>query len=333
MDHALLHFGYAIAAVAAHAQISVSQYGVVRIKTETAVQRAHQSARGNHRRSDQQGADGDLHDKREVSNGDVTPDAGERSRFDDFIGIGVKYMPYRDGAKEESAGQSQEQSHAINVGVRVHRHMDGPSGKWLPCAQSAEERNAAPEPDSAAHQGKQHGFRKELPQNARAAGSKSKAQGHFARTVSGPRGEEAAEVGASGQQNQAGEEHQSGHESADGLAKIVAIETWTSQGKRSFVVVLGIGFFEIGADGVQIGNRLCRSDSRFQMSHGHKNPAVAARVQVIYALDLLLVHDGHKETRIEKHQGAVEAGRRYTDDGKGLLVDLDNAAYHAAIIL
>src|SRR5439155_4721435 len=204
---------------------------------------------------------------------------------------------------------------------------------WLPCAQSAEERNAAQEPDSAAHQGKQHGFGKELPQNARAAGSQSKPQSHFARTVSGARGEEAAEVGASGQQNQAGEKHQSGHESADGLAKIVTIEAGTGQGKSSFVVVLGIGLFEIGADGVQIGNRLCRSDSRFQMSHGHKDPAVAARVQVIYTLDLLLVHDGHKETRIEEHQGAVEAGRRNANDGKGMLVHLNDAAHHAAIIL
>ena len=172
-----------------------------------------------------------------------------------------------------------------------------------------------------------------MPQNARAARSQRKAQSYFARTVSGARGKEAAEVGASGQQNQAGEKHQSGHESADGLAKIVAIEAGTGQGKSSFVVVLGIGFFQIGADGVQISNRLCRSDSRFQMSHGHKDPAVAARVQVIHALDLLLVHDGNKETRIEEHQGAVEAMRRHADDGKGMLVDLNNAAYHAAIIL
>ena len=132
-----MHFGHSIAAVTAHTQIGVSQYGVVRIKTETAVQRAHQSAHGNHRRSDQQGADGNLHDKREVSDGDATPDAGERSRFDDFIGIGVKHLPYRDGAKEESAEDHDQDSisaalRKAGLNVRVAKHRWQGQAEWAP---------------------------------------------------------------------------------------------------------------------------------------------------------------------------------------------------------
>src|SRR5260370_29113844 len=69
------------------------------------------------------------------------------------------------------------------------------------------------------------------------------------------------------------------------------------------------------------------------MSPGHKNPALAARVQVVLTLDLLLVDNGRKETRIEKHESSAEARRRHTDDGVGMLVYLSNAADDAAVIL
>src|SRR5260221_171767 len=127
--------------------------------------------------------------------------------------------------------------------------------------------------------------------------------------------------------------HQCGHESLHRLAKIVAIKTWTSQGERSLVIVFGIRLFQIGADGIQIGDSLCLSDSGLEMSHGHKNPAFAARVELVRPLDLLLVDDGSKETGIEKHESSAEARRRHTDDGVGMLVHLSNAADDAAVIL
>ena len=52
-----------------------------------------------------------------------------------------------------------------------------------------------------------------------------------------------------------------------------------------------------------------------------------------YPLDLLLVDDGSKETRIEKHESPAEARRCHTDDGVGMLVHLSNAADDAAVIL
>src|SRR5258708_35643626 len=68
------------------------------------------------------------------------------------------------------------------------------------------------------------------------------------------------------------------------------------------------------------------------MSHGHKNPTFAARVELVSPLDLLLVDDGSKETRIEKHESPAEARRCHTDDGVGMLVHLSNAADDAAVI-
>src|SRR5258708_20593843 len=95
----------------------------------------------------------------------------------------------------------------------------------------------------------------------------------------------------------------------------------------------GRGFWEGGGEGIQIGDSLCRSDSGVEMSHGHKNPAFAARVELVRPLDLLLVDNGSKETRIEKHESSAEARRRHTDDGVGMLVYLSNAADDAAVIL
>ncbi len=69
------------------------------------------------------------------------------------------------------------------------------------------------------------------------------------------------------------------------------------------------------------------------MSHGHKKPALAARIQVVHSFHLLLVDEGNEETRIEEHQSPVEPRRRHADDGIGMLIHLNNTAHDAAVIL
>ena len=98
-------------------------------------------------------------------------------------------------------------------------------------------------------------------------------------------------------------------------------------------LVFGIGLFEIRANRVQIGNRLRRSDSRLQVSHHHHDPTVPARVQEIYPVYLFLVHHRHEESGRENQYSPAEARRRYTDDSERMLVELNRAAHHAAVIL
>jgi hypothetical protein len=69
------------------------------------------------------------------------------------------------------------------------------------------------------------------------------------------------------------------------------------------------------------------------MSECLKNPTLGARVQVHFPIDLRRVDDGHKQIGIEEDQGAMKFRRCHTDDGKGMLVQLDDAADDAAIIL
>src|SRR5258706_237434 len=83
------------------------------------------SADSNHGSSDQHGADGDLREEPQFPKGNASPTLGDHSCFYDFECIGVKDLPDRNSAKEESAAQSKQKSHAINVGVRVHGHVNG----------------------------------------------------------------------------------------------------------------------------------------------------------------------------------------------------------------
>src|ERR1700683_4337935 len=61
--------------------------------------------------------------------------------------------------------------------------------------------------------------------------------------------------------------------------------------------------------------------------------ALSAYIKVILALDLFLIDHGHKEIGREKHQSAVEIRRGDAHDGKRIFIYLNNAAYHAGIIV
>src|SRR5262252_5452043 len=69
------------------------------------------------------------------------------------------------------------------------------------------------------------------------------------------------------------------------------------------------------------------------MSNRHENPAGRAGVKKIGSLDLLSIHDGHKEIGREKQYSALELRRRYTNDGERILVQLNRTAHHPTIFL
>src|SRR5262249_9376319 len=96
----------------------------------------------------------------------------------------------------------------------------------------------------------------------------------------------------------------------------------------------GVGFLQVCADGVEIGDGLGRSDSRLQMAQRLKNGApVPALVQNILSLYLLLVHQRRIQIKREKYRCPAELRRRYTDDGKRMLVQSDRSSHRPGIIL
>src|SRR6185437_14360005 len=127
--------------------------------------------------------------------------------------------------------------------------------------------------------------------------------------------------------------HQSRKKSTDRTAGVITVESWARQCEGHLALVFGIGLLQIGANGVQVGSGLRRSNSGFEMSKRFPNPVVSARVQKIRAGYLLLVHQGHKEVRRAKQQGAVKSERRYANDGEGMFIQLNHAAGNAGIIV
>jgi hypothetical protein len=75
VDHAALHLCGAVAGVACHIQLALHQHCVLWFKPEVAVQRARESAYCNQRGSDEDRANGNLHDQQNVSQGEA-PHAG-----------------------------------------------------------------------------------------------------------------------------------------------------------------------------------------------------------------------------------------------------------------
>ena len=67
-----------------------------------------------------------------------------------------------------------------------------------------------------------------------------------------------------------------------------------SQGITFLTKLFGIGFFQIRAHSVQIGDSLLGSHSRLQMSYRLKDPMrSSARIQEIFSIYLVLVDDRH----------------------------------------
>ncbi len=116
-------------------------------------------------------------------------------------------------AEEESADQGQDQSDNVDICVRGDGHMDGKPGNRLPHAEPRNSTTLPHEPGGAPGERNQHGLREQCSQNA-AAGSTPSARrrANFAGTVGGARGKQAAQIGAGGQQNQPGQQHQARNE-------------------------------------------------------------------------------------------------------------------------
>src|SRR5215472_17471001 len=70
------------------------------------------------------------------------------------------------------------------------------------------------------------------------------------------------------------------------------------------------------------------------MAQRLNNPAtVPAHFKDIYPLHLFLVDKRYKKIGGEKHHRPTEAMRRNTDDGERMLVELNDTAHYATIIL
>ena len=173
-----------------------------------------------------------------------------------------------------------------------------------------------------------------MPQDACAARSQRQAQSNFPGTVRGARGKQTAEVRTRGQQNQSGENHQSGHKCFHRRAKIIAIKTWTLQGEGHVVVDFRIAFFEFRANRIQIGSRLFAGVTpAFRCPITEKTQRLPRSFSSFCPSTCSLIDDGHKEIGKEKYQRSVELRRCHAHNRKRIFIHLNNAAHYARIIV
>ena len=130
-----------------------------------------------------------------------------------------------------------------------------------------EDEDAAGEADDASGERYQNGFSEEFAQNARALGSEGEAEGGIFGAIGGARGEQAAKVGAGGEQDEAGEKHEAGHKGAGRTSEHVADQAGMRQCEIQTFIVRGVGFCQPCGDGVQVGGRVGDGDSRLEMAY------------------------------------------------------------------
>ncbi len=138
----------------------------------------------------------------------------------------------------------------VSPGIRIDRDIDRDVGNRPPRAEHTQNRDRRRHPADAPGHRYQKRFREHLAQDQLAARSQSDPDGNLARPVCCARREEAAKIGAGSQQDEAGKQHEPGHEGACGPAEGVSGEPGMRQGKLQTVVCLGIRF------GQRIGNRI-----------------------------------------------------------------------------
>ncbi len=134
----------------------------------------------------------------------------------------------------------------------------GISGIRLPCTERVQDDHAGGESDEAAGERNQHSFGEQLAKNQAAPRPERQAQGHFFGAIGGSRSEQAAEIGARCQQDEAGKQHQASHERPCRPAEHIPNQARTREGELNAVIVRGVGFCQPGAECVQIGGGLLR---------------------------------------------------------------------------
>ena len=104
----------------------------------------------------------------------------------------------------------------------------------------------------AAEKRNQRGFDEDLAENAPAAGPDGHADGNFAGAVRGACCEETAEIGAGGQEHDAGKGHHAGEKSARRRSAGVADQTRASELEAEPFLIDGILAANAGSDGIEL---------------------------------------------------------------------------------
>jgi len=195
----------------------------------------------------------------------------------------------------------------------------------VPVREGTEQERGEEGGDDSAERGDSEGLDQELAEDGGAAGADGDADAELAGTVCGACGEEAAEVGAGGDEDEQGKEHDPGEEGVDGATEQVADKANRRKSEREGLVLAEEVVGEGAGDSGEVGVGLLGGDAGCEPGDdpGVVVPATFERAE---ALDLGLVLDGDPELGPEEALGSIEVARSDSDDDVGVLVDEDGLA-------
>ena len=207
-------------------QIGLYEHDSLGLNTVVAFKRAREAANSDERSGHQNSANGDLQTQQHVAHRKAACAAQIRSAgANDLPGIGAEHLAHRDHAEEDTAEDGQQESQGVGRHVRIHRHIDGDIGNRPPGAQQAQDGYGSRHAHNTSGERKHKGLGEKLADDELAARSKSHADRDLARAVGRPGSEETAQIGARGEQNEAGQKHEASHERAGGLGEGISGES------------------------------------------------------------------------------------------------------------
>ena len=284
------------------------------------------------RGSDQHRANRNLHDQQQRPAPSSAARTRRRTSFHDLVRIGAEHLPHRNNPEEESAHQRQSQSDDVDLRVGIHRHMERELRKWLPHAQPAQQRHAAQQSQRRLRRAKSAWLRSTV--GAECACGSNPARGAEPLRASGRR--RGPQTGSPGWRTRPAE---SSRRAASSPPEFLApdrrreVRARTRQ-RRSCVL-------HPRWDRPLPDSRPLRSDRRQPARESLPasdvpTPRRSRGVPRWFRVFPSAICPGSRwaqRNRGAKQQRPLKPGRRHADDGERMLVELNYAAHHAAIVL
>ncbi len=224
--------------VAGQPEVEARHRDAARLEPERRLQGAREPAQRHHAGGDQQAAEGHLRRQQEVAQRPpprrprppmpaaapcppVRQPAG-RSAFERLVGVGAQGLARRRDAEQQPADERGREGEGEDAGIRVDLEPHRKIERRTPLAEQPQENGSQATGGGAAEQREQRRLGQQLAQDAAAPGADRQPDGKLAMPVRGARGEQAGQVGAGGEQRQAGERHDAAGKGPHGITQRAA---------------------------------------------------------------------------------------------------------------
>src|SRR5229473_5439889 len=191
-----------IAGIGSLTQIELRKQSILRIEAQVHGHCFAEAAQGDKSSRDGDAAERDLRRQQNIAKGPAASRDGLASAaLNRLIWIGLEYLPQRHYSKHNAGGYRDKERHEDQRRLRQYEEFHRISSGWMPTSKAGEG-HPRQAPGARAPENRNHkGLDQKLAKDAPAARSKGHADGNLPRAICRTRCEQAAEVGAGGEQH------------------------------------------------------------------------------------------------------------------------------------